>query len=208
MVICQLQRRGTTNISERHVITSIYQKFLEIGSVGDCTHTKRPSIVTGNKIQDIQQILDTEPVNSIRSVTREANFSRYLGHQVMWDLIGYKPYMMHSVQQRYDEDMDLRVEMPKHLMPILEDRRNDSNVINQPFTFVGSWINIIAELEQQPILSVTSKLLWIFPKWAYGVQCLTSKSLIHTFLKMKQSTAKLPLNIKKLFLSNYAKKET
>ena len=42
MVICQLQRRGTTNISERHVITSIYQKFLEIGSVGDCTHTKGP----------------------------------------------------------------------------------------------------------------------------------------------------------------------
>ena len=101
-------------------------------------NTKRSSTVTGNKIQDIQQILDTEPVNSVRSVAREANISRYLGHQVMRDLIGYKPYMMHSVQQRYDEDMDLRVEMPKHLIPILEDRRNDGNLINQPFTFARS----------------------------------------------------------------------
>ena len=46
--------------------------------------------------------------------------------------------MMHSVQQRYDEDMDLRVEMPKHLMLILEDRRNDGNLMNRPFTFAGS----------------------------------------------------------------------
>ena len=35
---------------------------------------------------------------------------------------------MHSVQQLYDEDIDLRVEMSEHLIPILEDQRNDSNI--------------------------------------------------------------------------------
>ena len=69
MVIRELQRRGTTNISERHAITSIYQKFLETGSVGDRAHTGRPTI-TEDKVQEIQQILDNEPVNSVRSVAR------------------------------------------------------------------------------------------------------------------------------------------
>ena len=46
----------------------------------------------------------------------------------MRDFIGYKPYMMHSVQQLYKEDIDLRVEMSEHLIPILEGQRNDGNI--------------------------------------------------------------------------------
>ena len=63
MVIRQLQHRGTTNIPERHAKTSTYQKFLETGSVGDCAHTERPSTITEDKVQEIQQILDNEPAN-------------------------------------------------------------------------------------------------------------------------------------------------
>ena len=73
MVIRELQRRGTTNILERHPIASIYQKFLETGSVGDRAHTGRPSTITEDKVQEIQQILDNKPANSVRSVAREAN---------------------------------------------------------------------------------------------------------------------------------------
>ena len=128
MVIHELQCQGTTNIPERHPITSICQKFLETGSLGDRAHTGRPSTIIEDKVQEIQQILDNEPVNSVRSVAREANVSRYQAHQIMRDCIGYKPHMMHSVQQLYDEDMDLRVEMSEHLTPILEDRKNDGNI--------------------------------------------------------------------------------
>ena len=35
--------------------------------------------------------------------------------------------MMINVQQFYDEDMDLRVEMSERLIPIHEDQRNDVN---------------------------------------------------------------------------------
>ena len=35
---------------------------------------------------------------------------------------------MHSTQKLYDEDMDLRVKMAEHLIPILEDPENDGNV--------------------------------------------------------------------------------
>ena len=41
MVISELQGRETTNIPERHAITSIHQKFFEIGSVGDRAHNKK-----------------------------------------------------------------------------------------------------------------------------------------------------------------------
>ena len=56
----------------------------------------------------------------------------------MGDFLGYNPYMMHSVQQLYDEDMNLRVEKSEHQIPILEDQRNDCNLMNQLFTFPES----------------------------------------------------------------------
>ena len=43
MIICELQRRGITNIPERRAITSIHHKFLETGSVGDRADTRRSS---------------------------------------------------------------------------------------------------------------------------------------------------------------------
>ena len=81
--------------------------------------------------EEIRQILDNEPVNSVRTVAREANISRY---QTMRVVIRYKPYMMHNVQQLYDEDMDLCVEMSEHLIPIHEHQRNDGSLL---FTFAG-----------------------------------------------------------------------
>ena len=47
-----IQRRGTTNIPERHAITLIDQKFFETGSVGDNAHTGRPSTITEDKVQE------------------------------------------------------------------------------------------------------------------------------------------------------------
>ena len=35
----------------------------------------------------------------------------------------------------YDDDMDLRVEMSEHLIPILEDQRNDKNIFSDELTF-------------------------------------------------------------------------
>ena len=106
MVSRELQRRGATNIPERHAITSIYQKFLEISSVGDRAHTRRPSPITEDKVQEIEQTLDNEPMNSVRTVTREANdVSRHQAYQIMRDFIEYKPSMTHSVGQFNDENI-------------------------------------------------------------------------------------------------------
>ena len=118
-------------------------KIPRAGSVGDHAHTGRPSTITEDKVQEVEQILDNEPVNSVRSVAREANISRYQTHRIMRDFIGYKPYMMHSVQQLYDEDMDLRVEMSEHLISILEGQRNDGNIFfsNESTFYISGVVN-------------------------------------------------------------------
>ena len=77
MAIRQRQRVETTNIFERHPITSKYQKFLETDSAEDRAQAETLSAIKNNKVQEIQQISDTEPVNSIRSVAGEANGSKY-----------------------------------------------------------------------------------------------------------------------------------
>ena len=68
MVICELQYRRTTNILEMHPITSIYQKFLEADSIEDDAHTGKPSTITKDKVQEIEQSFHNEPVNSVRNV--------------------------------------------------------------------------------------------------------------------------------------------
>jgi transposase len=89
MVIRELQHQEAADIPTRHTVISIYQKFLETGSVQDCIRTGRPSTITEEKVQEVEEILEMEPVNSIRSVARQANISRYQAHRIMRDIIGY-----------------------------------------------------------------------------------------------------------------------
>ena len=61
-----------------YAITSIYQKSIETGSVGDRAHTGRPSTIIDDKVQEF---VDNEPAKSVRSVARDANdISRYQAH--------------------------------------------------------------------------------------------------------------------------------
>ena len=40
-------------------------------------------------------------------------------------VLGFKPYKIHLIQNLYDEDKDLRVEMTEKLLPIGTDPKND-----------------------------------------------------------------------------------
>jgi len=70
MVNCELQRQGAIDIPVRQTITSIYQKFLETGSVQNLSRAGRPSIITKDKIQEVEEILKIEPPNSIGNIAR------------------------------------------------------------------------------------------------------------------------------------------
>jgi len=128
MVIRELRRQGAAEIPERHTITSIYQRFLENGSVEDRTRSGRPSTITEDTINEVEEALNREPQTSLRKIAREMNISKDKTHRIIRDIIGFKPYMMKCTQELYDEDMDLRVEMAERLIPLLEDPANDGNV--------------------------------------------------------------------------------
>ena len=79
MVIRELQRQGITNIPTRQTISSIYQKFLDTGSVQNVNPPGRPSTITEDKIDEVEQALTMQPMNSVRNIARETNISKNQG---------------------------------------------------------------------------------------------------------------------------------
>ena len=128
MVICKLQWQEAAEIPERHTITSIHQRFLEIGSPEDCISSGRPSTITDDIIKEVEEALNREPQTSVRKIDRQMHISKDKARRIMRDIIGFKPYLMHCTQQFYDEDMDLCVEMSECLLLILEDWANKDDV--------------------------------------------------------------------------------
>ena len=54
MVILGFRPPEAAEILERHTITSIYQKFLETGSVEDRIQSERPSTITDDVINEAE----------------------------------------------------------------------------------------------------------------------------------------------------------
>ncbi|CAF3829874.1 unnamed protein product [Rotaria magnacalcarata] len=75
----------------KHTITSIYQKFLETGSVHDLSRAGRPPTITKDKVEEVKEILKMEPANSVRNVAQQANISKTQAHVIMRDIIWFKP---------------------------------------------------------------------------------------------------------------------
>ena len=119
------QRENMSNIPSEKSIKAIYDKFIETGSVLDRERSGRPSLMTEENLDEIEEVLSTNSRTSVRRVSEEVNLSKSVVHRAMRDVLGYKPYKMHLTQQLYDEDKDLRVVMAEILLPILDDEHND-----------------------------------------------------------------------------------
>ena len=52
-------------------IISIYQKFLDIGSIENVSPRGRPTAVTEDKINEVEQTLSMQAVNNVRNIARE-----------------------------------------------------------------------------------------------------------------------------------------
>jgi len=120
-----LQNENLSDIPSRQTILDIFDKFKETGSVKDRERTGRPSKVTDELKDEINEVIQNNPANSVRNIAQEVNVSKSVVHRTMRDVLGYKPYHMRLVQELYDEDKDLRVEMAVKLAPILENEENN-----------------------------------------------------------------------------------
>lgn len=130
-VIRELQRQGVSEIPEGHTLSRIYQKFLRTGSVEDV------------KIKEVEGALVTITMNTVRNIARERNISKNQSHRIMPNIIGFKPYMMHHIQQLVDEDTDLRVEMCERLIPLVEDEQNNGNIFfsDESTSYLSGFVN-------------------------------------------------------------------
>ena len=124
-VIRESQPRGMTDIPIRQTMTSIYQKFLDIDSFQNVSLRRRPTAITEDKMNGMEQAFSIPLVNSVRNMTRQANISKNQAHQFMRDIVGFKPCILHCTQQLYDEDMDLCAEMAECWISILDKQANN-----------------------------------------------------------------------------------
>ncbi|CAF3997062.1 unnamed protein product, partial [Rotaria sp. Silwood1] len=118
-------RENMSDIPSEKTIKAIYDKFIETGSVHDRERSGRPSLMTTEKLDEIEEVLSDKAMVSVRRVSQEVNLSKSTVHLAMRNVLGYKPYKMHLTQQLDDEDKDVRVVMAEALLPILDDENND-----------------------------------------------------------------------------------
>ncbi|CAF0771728.1 unnamed protein product [Rotaria sordida] len=117
------------NVDQKKAIKAIYDKSLETGWVHDRERSGRPSLITSEKQDEIEEVLLNNSMNSVRSVSQKVNTSKSVVHRTMRDVLVYKPYKMHLTQVLYNEDKDLRIEMVEILFPILDNTNNDDMIV-------------------------------------------------------------------------------
>ncbi|CAF0847344.1 unnamed protein product [Rotaria sordida] len=79
------------NVDQKKTIKAIYDKFLETGWVHDSERSGRPSLITSEKQDEIEEVLLNNSMNSVRSVSQKVNTSKSVVHRTMRDVLVYKP---------------------------------------------------------------------------------------------------------------------
>lgn len=85
----ELQCQGVADIPERHTMASIYETFLNLGTAENFS----PSVITTTTTEHL--------LNSMKNVSREKGISKNQAHIIVRNLIGFKPDIMHSIQQTF-----------------------------------------------------------------------------------------------------------
>ena len=100
------------NAPSRPTVYAIHRRFLDNGSVHDCSRSGRPkSARCDENIEAVSNIMSTNPTTSIRKASQETGISRSSVHRIMRIDLKLKPYRLQTVQQLYPEDEDRREEM-------------------------------------------------------------------------------------------------
>lgn len=96
----------------RPTIYAIHRRFIDNGSIHDCSRSGRPKSTCSNEnIEIVSKIISRSPTTSIRRVSEEAGTSRSSVHRIMKIDLKLKPYRFQMVQQIYPEDEDRKEEM-------------------------------------------------------------------------------------------------
>lgn len=116
-VMRELKKKGFSDIPSGTTIKTIYNKFLETGSVNDKSRSGRPSL-RNEMICAIKEELDSDPSQSTRIIAAVVGASHTFVHKVMREDIGLYPYKVQYHQMLYEEDFANRAECCKDILEV------------------------------------------------------------------------------------------
>jgi hypothetical protein len=124
----KLQVEFGKNTPTEYCIRSTFERFCETGTVEDRPRSGRPTVITEEKVNQVNDVCENQPVSSVRSLAQACSIPRTTTHRIMTEYLLLKPYKVQFVQQLYEEDCQDRVEMCNILLPLLTDNNNKGNI--------------------------------------------------------------------------------
>ena len=88
----------------KHGIRTIFKRFCEIGSVKDRTRFGRSIGINQEKVDEVDDFLQTHPGSSVRSVAEPSSIQQITVYRIMTEHSLLKPYKAQFVQQLYKKD--------------------------------------------------------------------------------------------------------
>lgn len=121
LVIRALKSEGMDKPPTRWAIEDLYDKFCSFGTVLDLPRSGRPKISSEESTDLIAEILEENPRSTLTQLSASTSLSRSTIQRRIKKEIGLKPYKIQILQELFEEDYDMRVEMAEVLIPLLQD---------------------------------------------------------------------------------------
>jgi hypothetical protein len=109
-------------------IQATFERFCETGTVEDRERSGRPSTISEEKIDEVRDVIESEPHPSVRVVATACSIPPTTAHRIMTEYLSLKPYKVQFVQELYEEDLQDRIEMCTILIPMLQDKNTQENL--------------------------------------------------------------------------------
>jgi hypothetical protein len=116
------------NTPTEYCIRTTFERFCETGTVEDRPRSGRPTVITEEKVNEVNDAHENHPEASVRSLAQACSLPQTTTYRIMTEYLLLKPYKVQFVQQLYEEDCQDRVEMCKTLLPMLTDQKNKKNI--------------------------------------------------------------------------------
>ena len=116
------------NAPTDHEIRIIFERFCETGSVEDRSRSARSIVINQEKVDEVNDFLQTHRGSSVRSVAEISSISQTTIYRITTEHLLLKSCKMQFVQLLYEKDFQDRVEMCHMSLPLLTEPRDKSNI--------------------------------------------------------------------------------
>ena len=80
------------------MIRTIFERFCESGNVEDRSRSGRPTVINQEKVNEVNDFLQTHPGSSVRSVSEASSISPTTTYRIRTEHILLKPYKAQFIQ--------------------------------------------------------------------------------------------------------------